>query len=174
MSKIKEIFGIILAILWTYSSVAFSGEPRVTITPKWLDLNPETKECDGFSEDRLILRIKLNGEEITDEFCSSYGKADAQIIRDVRGDNFLILRFGQGRGTNATSEYLSVYRIAKNLIEHVRIPISEGAGQTSRWYYDYKIEKPKHGGLIITLSLRIEGSKAEWFPKEKKRIIQIK
>ena len=169
-----KITGIITALSIALAGLAFSAEPQVTILQKWSDLNPETKECGGFSEDRLILNIKINKEEITDEFCSSYGKADAKIIKDTHGENYPTLKFGQGRGTNATSEYLSVYKINKNLIEYARIPISEGAGPMSRWYYDYKITKPKHGGLIISLSLRLEGPDAEWYPREQKRTIQIK
>jgi hypothetical protein len=174
VSKITKIIGIIMSLSVALAGLAFSAEPQVTITPKWFDLNPAAKECGGFSEDSLILTIKINKEEIKDEFCSSYGKADAKIIKDAHGDSYLILKFAQGRGTNATSDYLSVYRIDKNLIEYVRIPISEGAGPMSRWYYDYKIEKPKQGGLIISVSLRIEGSDAEWYSREKKRVIQIK
>jgi hypothetical protein len=169
-----NIIGILIAILLASSGVAFSAEPKVTIAPKWADLNPDTKECGGFSQDSLILKIKTKKEEITEEICSSYGNADAKIIKDAHDDYYLILKFGQGRGTNATSEYISVYKLDRSLIEYVRIPISEGAGTMSRWYYDYKIEKPKQGGLIISLSLRIEGSNAEWYPKEKKRTIQIK
>ena len=163
-----------MALFLAYASVAFSAEPQVTISAKWPVLNPDTKECGGLSEDSRILRINDNGKEITHRFCTSYGKADATIIKDSKGNNFLFLTFSQGRGTNATSDYLSVYRVEENLVEYVRIPISEGAGPASRWYYDYKIEKPKQGGLTISLSLRIEGSDAKAYPKEKKRTIQIK
>ena len=156
-----------MALLLSYAGLVFSAGLSVTISPKWPDLNPDTKECGGFSDDSLILKIKKDGKEITHEFCSSYGEAEAKIVQDARDDNLLILKFGLGRGTNARSEYLSVYRVDRNLIEYVRIPVSEGAGPSSRWYYDYKIEKPKQGGLIIALSLRIEGSDAEWYPKEK-------
>lgn len=174
MSKMRQISAIINALLLFYAAVAFPAEPRITISPKWPQLNVESRECGGFSDDSLILKIKDNGKEIIHEFCSSYGKADAKITKDALGDNFLILKCGHGRGTNAVSEYLSVFRLDKNLIEYVRIPISEGAGPNSRWYYDYEIERPKEGGLIITLTLRIERTDAEWYPKEEKRTIQIK
>ena len=169
-----KITGIITALSIALAGLAFSAEPQVTILQKWSDLNPETKECGGFSEDRLILTIKINKEEIKDEFCSSYGKADAKIIKDAHGDNFLILKFSKGRGTNATSDYISVYRIDKYLLEYAKMPISAPAGPSSRWYYDYKVAKPKQGGLILSFSLRIEGLDAELYPKEKERIIQIK
>jgi len=164
-----------LALSLTVPGIALSAEPQVTISPKWSDLNPAAKECSGFSEDSRILRVKTNGREIIHEFCSSYGKAEAHIIRDSKGDNFLILRFGQGRGTNATSEYLSVYKIEKHLEEYARILVSEPAGR-SRCYYDYKIERPTRGGLIFLLTLRTDGADpedAERFPTEKERIIHI-
>ncbi|MDA8084100.1 MAG: hypothetical protein M0024_10630 [Nitrospiraceae bacterium] len=165
---------MVLALSLVLAGLAASAEPRVTITPKWSDLITESKECGGFSEDMLVLTIKRNGEEIVNEFCSSYGKADATIIKDNTGHDYLILKFAQGRGTNATSEFLSLYRIDNNFIEYVRIPISAAAGPMSRWYYDYRVEKPKQGGLLILLSRRLGGSDAEWYPKEKKRTIQIK
>jgi hypothetical protein len=154
----------------------FAAEPLITISPKWPKLKLDVKECGGFSEDSLILKIKNNSEEITHEFCSSYGKADAQIVKDAIGDKFLILKFGEGRGTNSVSEYISVYRIQDKFMkyEYVRIPISEGAGPVSRWYYEYEITKPNEGGLVITLRLRIEGTGAIVYPHEKKRVIKIK
>lgn len=174
MNKMIKKAGIIIVLSLTLSGIVFSAEPQVIITPKWSDLKPEAKDCGGFSEDSLILTIKTIKEEIKKEFCSSYGKADAKIVKDAHGERYLVLKFSQGRGTNATADYLLVYRIDKNLIEYARIPISEAAGPKSRWYYDYKIEKPKQGGLIIALTLRIEGTDAEWFPRAKKRMIQIK
>lgn len=168
---------ITLLSLWVASTCfAFSAEPNVSISPKWLDLNPDTKECDGFSEDSLILKIKINKLEIIDEFCSSYGKADAKIIRDAGGVNYLLLKTARGRGTHVTSEYLTVYRIEKYLEELARFPVFEPLGRVSGSYYDYKIKRPKTGGLLFLITVRIEGEAedAEWFPKEKKRIIQIK
>lgn len=174
MGKIMKIIIVIIVLSLAFVGLGFSAEPQASITPKWSDLNPDAEECGGFSEDSLVLKIKDNEKEVIHEFCSSYGQADAKIVRDAKKDSFLILKFSQGRGTNAWSDYISIYRLDKNLIEYVRIPVSEGAGLSSRWYYDYEIEKPKQGGLKITLSLRIKGSDAEWYPNEKKRTIQVK
>lgn len=171
-----KTIGIIIWLSLALASLAFSAEPQVTITPKWSDLNPDAKECDGFSEDSLILKIRINKKEITDNFCSSYGNADAKIIKDTRGVNFLILKTAQGRGTHVTSEYLTVYRIEKDLKECTHFPVYEPVGRLSGYYHDYKIIKPRKGGLIFVLTPRIEGvaEDAEWFPKEKKREIKIK
>jgi len=167
---------IIIAVWLSFSGIVFSAEPEVTISPKWHDLNLDAKECEGFSEDSLILKIKINKTEITNEFCSSYGRADAKIIKDVRGVNFLLLKTASGRGTHVTSEYLTVYRINTDLQELARFPVFEPLGRFSGGYYDYKIKKPKKGGLLFLITVRIEGvaEDAEWLPKEKNRIIQIK
>lgn len=164
----------IIALVLIGVAVVYAAEPIVSISSKWTEIRPGTNDCRGFSDDKLILKIKLKQREITHEFCSSYGKAEAKIVQDSVGNNFLILKHGEGRGTNAASEYLSIYPVQENLFEYVRIPISDGAGLTSRWFYDYKIDKPKQGGLTIDLSLRVEGSDAEWYPNEKRRTIYIK
>jgi hypothetical protein len=171
MMKIKLY--ILIGYIIFFASAAFSAEPSVKILNKWSDLNTDTKECDGFSYDNFILKINNNGKEITHEFCSSR-EADAEVVQDAIGDYFLILKSTAGHGTNAWTDYFTVYRINPNLIEYLKTPISDGAGPFSRWYYDYKITKPEHGGLVFTFSLRIEGKDAEWYPKEKERIIQIK
>ena len=164
----------IIAIILIGAAVAYAAEPTVSISPKWTEIRPGTNDCGGFSDDKLILKIKAKRKEITHEFCSSYGKAEAKIVQDADGKDFLVLKYGIGRGTNARSEYLSIYPVHENLVEYVRIPISEGSGFTSRWFYDYKINKPKQGGLSIDLTLRIEGTDADWYPNEKTRTISIK
>ncbi len=171
-----KAIGIIIWLSLALASLAFSAEPQVTITPKWSDLNPDTKECGGFSEDSLILKIRINKKEITDEFCSSYGNADAKIIKDTRGVNYLILKTAHGRGTHVTTEYLTVYRIERYLEELARFPVYEPAGRFANCYFDYKIKKPRDGGIKFLLTARIEDAAqdAEWLPKEKKRTVFIK
>ncbi len=170
LSKVIAAMVLTLAILTPSISVS---ETTVTITSE--KVTGKNKDyCDGFPDDDLRLTIKRGKEVIEDTFCSSYGKADAFVVTDRKGGDFLLLRFGEGRGTNAVSEYLSVFRISKKLVEYARIPISSAAGFTSRWEYDYKIEKPYDGGLKIILDLDIIGADAEWYPNEKQRIVQIK
>jgi hypothetical protein len=133
--------------------------------------------CPGnypFPEDNLKLLVQ-DGKAVLAElpFCSSYGKASALIEQDALGANFVLLRYGQGRGTNATSEYLAVYRLGHNLIEYARIPISAPASGFSRWEYKYTVSKPPAGGLIFHLVLET-GPKAEWYPAERQRTIEIR
>jgi len=176
MSKIMKIIMIIISLSLAVTGLAFSAEPQVAITAKWSDLNPDARECGGFSEDSLVLTIKINKKEIKHEFCSSYGKAEAKVIQDTRGVNFLILKSAQGRGTHVTSEYLTIFRIGINLEEYARVPVYEPVGRLSGSHYDYKIRKPKDGGLLFLISVRNEGDTedAEWLPTEKKRAIHIK
>jgi hypothetical protein len=175
----KLIFGIIIALLIACSGITFAADPQVTITPKWPDLNPDAKECSGFSTDSLVLKIKNNKKEITQEFCSAYGITDAKIIKDMRGVNFLILKTALGRGTHCTTEYLTVFRIENHLEELARFPVYEPAGRAANCYYDYKIKKPEDGGLLFLITIRIEDlsrdtQDAEWLPKEKERTLLIK
>ncbi len=176
MSKI-EIIITTIALSLILGGVAHAAGKTVTISPKWPELNTEAKECDGFSEDTLILKIRINKKEITHEFCSSYGIADAKIIKDNRGINFLIIKTAQGRGTHVTTHFLTVYRIEQYLEELARFPVYEPAGRFTNCYFDYIIKKPKDGGLLFLLTLRIEDAApedAEWLPKEKKRTILVK
>lgn len=166
-----------MAVLLTLSGQAFSTDSNAIIKPKWSDINPAAKECDGFSDDSLILTININKNIIKHEFCSSYGKAKANIIKDSRGVNFLILKTALGRGTHVTTEYLTVYRIEKYLEELTRFPVYEPAGRFANCYFDYKIAKPKDGGLLFSITVRIEDNTTEdsaWIPTEKERTILIK
>ena len=106
-------------------------------------------------------------------FCSSYAKASVLIEQDALGAYFVLLRYGKGRGTNARSEYLAVYRLDRNLIEFVSIPISAPASGFSRWEYKYTVSKPPTGGLVFHLVLEA-GPKTEWYPAERLRTIEIR
>lgn len=162
-----------------FAGITFAADPQVTITPRWPDLNPDAKECGGFSTDSLVLKVKNNKKEITQEYCSAYGITDAKIIADMRGVNFLLLKTALGRGTHCTTEYLTVFRIENTLEELARIPVNEPAGRAANCYYDYRIKKPEDGGLLFVLSVRIEDvhpdtGDTEWLPREKERTILIK
>ncbi len=163
---------VVLAVL-----VPATAMPQTTvqITEKKINGEYPKDECGGFWGDSLILTIRKNNQKITDyDFCSRYGKADASVVKDALGEEFLILKFGEGGGTFALTEYLLVFRISDKLVEYARIPVSAPAGFTSVWQYDYKIEKPSSGGLKIILDLVISGDDAEWYPPEKRRIVQIR
>lgn len=128
-----------------------------------------------FKDDNLRMVIR-DGKNMVHQldFCSSYGRADAKIENDAKGNQYVILRYGEGRGTNARNEYLRIYRIGKKLFEFIRIPLSGPAGPASRWEYSCKLEKPEAGGLRFKLQLKLEGERPENIPSEKIRVISIK
>jgi len=138
--------------------------------------------CGIFKEDDLNLIISDSGKDIASyRFCSSYGGAEVQIIRDKRNVDYVLLRHKEGRGTNATTEYLSVFRpdMSKphgDLVELMRVPISAGANMTSRWHYDYKVYRPKMGGIKFVLTRRIDKIGDEelvYLPLERLRVIHV-
>lgn len=133
-------------------------------------------ELDPWKEHRLKIVVSDGNKLLAEKaICSSYGAADVVVEKDAKGIYFLLLQYGEGRGTNARSEFLSIYKLGRNLIEHVRIPISEPASSSGKWYYDYRISKPKSGGLLITLTLRIDGERdAEFAPADKQRTIEVR
>lgn len=127
-----------------------------------------------FEDDSMTLIVTDDGRELTRlYFCSSYGKAGARIVQDTRGESYVLLTYGEGRGTNAVMEYLAVFRLAKDLSEYVRIPVSAGAGPLSRWYYDIRVGIPERGGIRLVLTLRVEGEDAIWLPTETTRVIEL-
>jgi hypothetical protein len=174
----KDKLGIMLALLITCSSFAFAADPQVTVTPKWTHLNLDAKECGGFSEDRLVLKVKINKKEIKHEFCSAYGITDAKIIKDSSGVNYLLLKHAQERGTHCTTQYLTVFRIESVLQELTQFPVYEPAGIFANCYYDYKIKKPKDGGLLFVITPRIENAHdardIKFLPEQKERTISVK
>ena len=93
---------------------------------------------------------------------------------DAKGNIFLLLRYGEGRGTNARSEFLSVYKVSPKMIEYLRVPISAPAGFLSKWFYEYRLSKPTSGGLELALRLKVEGEGADWIPSERHRTITVK
>lgn len=128
-----------------------------------------------FKEDNLKIVVTEENKTLSEKaICSSYGDAFVAVEKDTKGIYFLLVRYGQGRGTNARSEFLSIYKLGHNLIEHVRIPISEPASSTGRWSYDYRISKPTSGGLLVTLTLRVDEQRDEEFaPADKLRTIEV-
>ena len=128
-----------------------------------------------FKEDNLRMVVNDGNKKITEQnFCSSYGDAKARIEKDAKGIPYIFLYFGEGRGTNARSEFLSVYSVSDHLIPYLTLPLSGPAGPFSNWHYEYEISKPSDGGFILHMKLKVEGHEPEVFPKEKTKSISIK
>jgi len=127
-----------------------------------------------FTEDNLKLIVQDGNAVLAEKpFCSSYGKAGAYIEQDALGTYFVLLHYAEGRGTSTSCEYLAVYRLAHNLIEFVRIPISAPTSGFSGWKYRYTVSRPPTGGLVFHLIL-VGGHEAEKSPAERVRTIEIR
>src|SRR5262245_51615638 len=72
-----------------------------------------------FEGDRMTLIVSDGNKELSRlGVCSSYGSASAEVVIDARGKKFVLLRHGEGHGTNAVQEYLTIFGVAKDLVEY--------------------------------------------------------
>ncbi len=64
----------------------------------------------------------------------------------------MILNYTEGRGTNVSIEYLSIFRLPLNdKPEIARIPISRPTGPLQRFMYKYDILANREGVLEVSL-----------------------
>lgn len=129
----------------------------------------------SFEEDHLDLVLR-EGTNVLDRvyLYSSYGLADAKLIRDARKTRYAVVRHGQGRGTHVREEFISVFKVGRRLTELVRFPLRGPAGETADWEYVYVLERPKSGGLKFGMSLKITGKQAIYSPEDKTRAVFAK
>jgi len=127
-----------------------------------------------FREDNLRLFVRDGNSKVLElPFCSSYGSAEVSIERDIKEQNFVLLRYGTGSGTNVREEFMKVFKAGAKLEERQNFKCSAPSGFTSRWLYDFKVLKPSAGGLQFLLTLRQEGTETIDTPKEKQRVINV-
>lgn len=128
-----------------------------------------------FKEDNLLMVVTEGKKKIaTYGVCSSYGTAEAHIEKDAKGNPYIFLKYGEGRGTNAREEYLKIFTVSETLTEYLRLPLTGPAGPFSNWHYDYSVTKPKDGGFSLRLRLKVEGEGAITVPAERTKSINIK
>jgi hypothetical protein len=167
------LFGIGVVLSTTFVAHA---SPEAVIKPRWHPnepLVPNRMGCD-FVDDAMSLFVTDGGKELAQrDFCSSYGRATAKVAADRRGRNYVLLEYSEGRGTNASTTFLAVYRLAPELLEVMRIPISWATGPTQRFVYQYDIEADQSGGLRIALRGNDETGSECCVPLEKVQIIRI-
>ena len=145
---------VFLATALSLVAVTSVASPTVSVKPAATDAAARTW-C-RFADDALTVEVRDGSTLLSAySFCSSYGKASADLAVDVRGRSYLLLNYSQGRGPNATSGYLSVFRVAFEMVEYVRVPISSATGPTSRWEYQYTVTTPRQGGLQLTFNLHL-------------------
>jgi hypothetical protein len=86
-------------------------EPRNESEKKWAP-----NICADFPDDAMRLSIlRANKEILSDVYCSSYNEGTAKLAQDALGKSYILKEYGEGRGTDATTEYLVVYAIEPTL-----------------------------------------------------------
>ena|SRR5579872_6409068 len=172
--EVRSLIGCVIAIVLT-ASIAHA-DPQVVVTPRWHPDEPVAPNHTGclFADDAMRLVVSDNGKQLDRlDFCSSYGRAKAEIATDGRGRRYVLVELGEGRGTNAVTTYLVAYRLNAELLEAMRIPLSWGTGPTQRFSYIYEIGDDNAGGPQITLRGTDETGSECCVPSEKVQIIRI-
>ncbi len=137
-------------------------------------------DCDP-ADDAVRLVVSEGGRALAHhDFCASYGLARASMAVDGASRRFVLLESGEGRGTNAVTDYLRVYRLGVDarLMEVLRTPLAWGVGSVKRFVYRYKASPAADGGLRIDLQGALDaGDDAAWccvgVPLERRRTITI-
>jgi len=165
-----ETMKTITAILLMGIGTAF-GELNTTITP----MSDPPLNAD-FKSDWLTLTIKNGTNTLySHDFVSAYGEAHADIFTAQWGE-YLLLRYGVGRGTSALTEYVAVYEMLDYLVEVVRFPVSGYAGPGALWEYSYTVQA-KTNGLEIAMVRKVDHyspeSKIMALPGDIRRVIRI-
>jgi hypothetical protein len=71
---------------------------------------------------------------------------------DKAGETFIVLKFSEGRGSNAWTDYLELDRLQPpDLLEVLRVPLSWATSLAGRFTYSYVTELPASGGIRIHL-----------------------
>jgi hypothetical protein len=164
------------AFCFTAFSIGFfipvlaDASPSATVSPAAVD-NPN---CE-MTHDSLTLLVQMDdGQQHRLDYCSAYDRSTAQMIADKAGNSYVAVTFLSGHGTNASTEYLVIYRVSDRLIKRKQVLLSEPAGPDSRWVYSYEIIKPGRGGIILKMTLHQEGTNAVFLAAPpKSRTIRI-
>ena len=122
-----------------------------------------TEDTEGpcrWEGDCLLLTLKQEGPAkslIKKIIESSYGSFRLYLA-DLTGDGVeeILLITGEGRGTSARKEKLTVYcRVGDSFKEITTIPISDYFGSGKRWWYELRFEKDYQiSAVIFSLLLR--------------------
>lgn len=171
MWRKMRLIKIILILL----AAATSASAAVSVT---VEDDAELRGCPPdypFKDDNLRIVLKSEKKIVGElNFCSTYGKSEAKIETDAKDKAYVFLKHGEGRGTNARKEFLTIFTATKNPTELLRLPLSGPAGPFSNWYYDYSVTKPKGGGFSLRMKLRVDGEDAVSIPAERTKTITIK
>jgi hypothetical protein len=158
---LRFLWFVVLVMLASVAGPGARAEPQVSIAPVLpvSAYSTPVQACDGFAEDELRLIVSVQGAQVVKrDFCSSYGHASARAVTDKAGQIFILLEYGEGRGTNAVTNYLELLRLHPDFLEVLRVPLAWGTGPTQRFAYSYSLEFPAAGGMRIHLKGQMQGT----------------
>jgi hypothetical protein len=177
----RTLSRIAMFCLLLFNMAAASAALSVSIE----DLPPCPEEgskpefCTYSVDDGKRAVIRDGSRKITEyDFYSTFGDAKARLVTDRTGKTYLLLEYAEGRGTNATNYYLSVFLVQPELHEYMRTLIGAPASYNDLWEYKYEVSTPSRGGLRLKFHRTIDINKDNPpekldMPFEKDRVIEI-
>ena len=132
--------------------------------------------CDYPDEARTLTLREGRGRLVQERYCSAYGGGHTRVIVDARGDPYLLRTEGEGRGTRATTTYLTVYKYSEEeLDERGRFIIDQPVDFHADSVFDYQAYTPSGGGLVISGPWRIDGelSDPRYAPARRRTTLEI-
>ena len=114
---------------------------------------------DCFAGDAMRLRVLSGTDEVVvQDYCSAYGRGDARLLTDNRSRSYVLLTYGEGHGTRATTDYLQVYELIDGeLHDRGRLVKTEPIGIHANLTYDFSVNTIASGGLVVVGRSRIDG-----------------
>lgn len=180
LSKIVTAGLAAISLLFTSSAWA-EVRVKVDTAPGSVQESAARVRCDHWGDANALTVNDGAGAPVIFEFCSSYGIGDAAHMMDARGRHYVVLEHATGRGTNAVTRYLTVFRFDnRELTEAFRMPIENPIGLQSRFKYSYILRKARRGGIDIVLRGAPMGRAAEGLedavccvPPDRTRVVRI-
>jgi len=146
---------------WKIAALAFLMS--VTVSASWAATtatvqstgNYDPNHCGFWGDSVTLVVTQDNRPSVKYNFCSAYGKSKVlQVIKDRAGQTFILLEYGVGHGTRATSKYLEIYSLDDGrLNDRGGELLDEPASFVADWLYTYDVVLPPGGGLKLTFKL---------------------
>lgn len=144
---------------------------QLRVLTQWL--RDGTDEC---GDDAMKL-VVLEGERVMDvrDYCSAYALGGARAVTDARDRHYILLEHFEGRGTRATSGFLTIYEFDRFLDERARLLMSEPVGREALSVFHYRLETPPNGGIIIKGPWTVDGEMRGWGnpPSRSRTLLEI-
>jgi hypothetical protein len=114
-------------------------------------------------DDAMRLVIMAGDKEVDSrDYCSAYALGRARLITDARDRHYVLLEHGVGRGTRATSWFLTIYEFEDILDERARLLTDEPTGWQAMSTFHYDVDTPPNGGIVIRGPWTIDGEMGDW------------